>query len=212
MINVVKIYLVFTVILAAGINFSQDYKVRNNSVVQQETPSLLNTDLNNDISIIRENNNTAENNNNELFIFELFRDRKSVNNTPFNLNIISSFRNNIRFGGFWDKYTIINLTPELNIKPADYLSIYAIHNLSYFVPVKGIKQNLKSMVLRGAAIMAVDNSAKLFFSKGSILGSVIGFAAKIFLINVINRIEKNNDEKNNLQHYDYQYYSVSIRF
>jgi hypothetical protein len=128
------------------------------------------------------------------------------------LDIISSFRSNIRFGGFWDKYTIINFTPQMYIKPVDFISIYAIHQTSFFVPIDGIKPNIRSMALRSAAVILVDNSVKIFLGSSKVIGPVLGFLAKNLLIYTVNKMEKEADKKNNLISYDHHYYSISIRF
>lgn len=189
--------------------FSQSTKVKS-VITQTETSVLINTDLNNNISITKENKVFSKTT--ELFMFEMFSHRNHQAELPFTQSIVSSFRDNIRFGGFWDKFTIVNLTPSLNIKPAEFISLYAFHNLSYFVPLEGIRENIKSMAMRGGVLMAVDYAEKMFSNRKNILVPLISFAAKILLVNIINRTEKDRDKENNLLHYDYQYYSVSIRF
>src|SRR5690348_11124922 len=44
--------------------------------------------------------------------------------------IISSFKSNIHFAGFWNHYAIINFTPDVFVKAFDFISIYASHNTS----------------------------------------------------------------------------------
>jgi hypothetical protein len=126
-------------------------------------------------------------------------------------NIISSFRENIRFGGFWDKYAIINFTPSVNIKPFDFISINANQNLSCFIPVQGIKEHFKSLCIQGAALLAVDNSIKLLFGANRIIPSVAGYAAKNIIISLLRRmIEKKSN--NQVYSYNSYNYSVNIRF
>jgi hypothetical protein len=60
--------------------------------------------------------------------------------------------------------------------------------------------------------MIVDNSVKFFLSSSRVIGPVLGFVAKNILITIINKMQEKTDVKNDLQKYDYQYYSVSIRF
>lgn len=189
--------------------FSQSTKVKGVVIAETETSVILNPDLEKNISIKREN---EINQSSELFMFDLYSGKKQSVDLPLSSNIVSSFRNNIRFGGFWDKYTIINLTPSLNIKPADFISFYAFQNLSYFVPIDGIKQNFKSMAFRGFALMLIDYTEKILFKGKNILVPIISFAAKVMFVSLVNNTERNNDERNNLHHYDYHYYSVSIRF
>lgn len=126
-------------------------------------------------------------------------------------NIVSSFRENIRFGGFWDKYAIINFTPAINLQPFEFLSINANQSLSCFVPISGIKEHFKSLFLQGAAILAVDNSVKLFFSSNRIIAPIIGFTLKNLIISVLKRTLEKKSEKQIFSYGSY-YYSMKIVF
>ncbi len=198
-------------VLLCNITFAQDLKVSGTHSTQNESP-LVSMKSVEKLSIIK----TDEIQKSEL-IKEFYDIQFKVSKPPGKkdiprFDIISSFRSNIRFGGFWDKYSIINFTPEMNIQPTDFIRVYAIHSMSYFVPIDRIKQNFRSMALRGAAIMVIDNSVKLLLGSSRLFGPLLSFLAKNLLIYSINKIEKESDKKNNLNNYDYHYYSVSIRF
>jgi hypothetical protein len=138
-------------------------------------------------------------------------DQQQESKVKRTFNIVSSFRENIRFGGFWGKYAIININPSLNIKPFDFISIYANQNLSCFIPIDGIKEHFKSLFVQGVAILAVDNSVKLFFDSHKILPVLAGFVIKNFIIStVIKSINKQTGNK--MYAYNSYYYSMSIRF
>lgn len=127
---------------------------------------------------------------------------------PF--NIVSSFRSNIRFGGFWGKYAIVNFTPQVLVKPAGFISIYANHSTSCFIPMDGIKEHMEKLCIQGAAILAVDNTIKLFFGSDDMIPSIAGFIAKTLIINtVMSSVNKNS--KNKMYDFKSYYYSVSIR-
>jgi len=131
-------------------------------------------------------------------------------NEEFNLNIVSSFRNNIKFGGFWEGYVIINFTPQVLVKPFDFISIYANHNTICFIPIAGITEHMKQLCIQGAAILAVDNSVKLIFGSNSIIPSIAGFTAKNIIISLLMKsINKNTDSK--IYNNNSYYYSISIR-
>lgn len=198
--------------LPSCVLFAQDGKPRKNSDSQIEQGSVNSLNSVGKISIIKKEESRINSLGNELYGFQYFNQQNNSKSTEPDFDVVSSFRSNIRFGGFWDKYTIINLTPEMQIKPADFISVYAIHNTSYFVPIDGIKQNFRSMAIRSAAVMIVDNSMKMLMSSSKIIGPVIGFLAKNLLIYAVDKFEKESDAKNNLLNYDYHYYSVSIRF
>lgn len=126
-------------------------------------------------------------------------------------NIVSSFRENIHFGGWWNRYAIINFTPNINIKPFSFISIYANQNLSCFVPIEGIKEHFEFLCVQGASILAIDNSFKLLFDQNKIIPSVIGFALKNLVMAVVMNT-LNNNSPNRLYSYRSYYYSMNITF
>jgi len=126
----------------------------------------------------------------------------------FPKTLISSFNNNFHFAGFWDKYAVINVTPQMYIKPFDFISIYANHSTSMYIPITEVKEHFKSLAIEGAAIIAVDNAVKFLFSSKPLLQSVINFAAKNFVISLV----KKKFSKKSMPEFKYYYYAVSIRF
>ena len=98
-------------------------------------------------------------------------------------NIVSSFRQNIRFGGFWDRYAIVNFTPDMFIKPFDFISIYAVHNTSYFIPIIAVKEHFRLMAIQSMAILAIDNTIKFLLPAGKMIKSIAGFVLKNIVIN-----------------------------
>lgn len=126
-------------------------------------------------------------------------------------NIVSSFRQNIRFGGFWDRYAIVNFTPNMFIKPFDFLSIYAVHNSSYFIPIKAVKEHFKLMAVQSAAILAIDNTIKHLLPASKMIKAIAGFVLKNVLINSLlgEIISKGSDRIFEQGSY---YCSMSIRF
>ena len=101
--------------------------------------------------------------------------------------IISSFNNNFHFAGFWGRYAVVNVTPQMFIKPFSFLSVYANHSTSMHIPIAEVKQHFRSLLIEGAAILAVDNSVKLLFSSSPMLLSIVNFAAKNLVINILKR-------------------------
>ncbi len=96
------------------------------------------------------------------------------------------------------------------IQPFGFISIYASHNSSMYVPVKEIKENIKSLIIEGAAVMAVDNAVKFLFSFNNIAQSVSGFALKNIAISILRNSLKTSS--NGMLEFKYFYYSVSIKF
>jgi hypothetical protein len=126
-------------------------------------------------------------------------------------NIVSSFRENIKFGGYWDRYAIINFTPSVNIKPFDFISINASQTLSCFVPIDGIKEHFKILSIQGAAILAVDNTFKLIFGPNKIIQPLIGFAMKLLITSIAMKYV-NIDSKYRMYIYNSYSYSMHISF
>lgn len=126
-------------------------------------------------------------------------------------NIVSSFRQNIRFGGFWDRYAIVNFTPYMYIKPFDFLSVYAVHNSSYFIPVKAIKEHFRLLAIQSAAILVIDNSVKHLMPAGKMIRTITGFLLKNIVINTLldDILSRGSDRIFEQGSY---YCAVSIRF
>jgi hypothetical protein len=122
----------------------------------------------------------------------------------------SSYRNNIRFGGFRDKYAIINFTPSVFIKPASFINFSANHNYSCFVPMDGIKEHIKFLFVQGAAVLAVDNTIKLFFGSEDVIPKIAGFVFKTLIITEVMKTINKNNSNPMYEHKTYRY-SVSIR-
>lgn len=144
--------------------------------------------------------------------FRIFRSQKEE---KYTFDLMSSVGSNISFGGFWDKYAVINFTPQINIKPVSFISIYANHYLNCFIPLNGVKEYSRSLILQGIAILAIDNSMKLFLnSSNSWISSIVSFAAKNILINILIKPSINNSSKSPspVLKYENYYYSMSITF
>lgn len=124
---------------------------------------------------------------------------------------VASFRENIHFAGFWDHYAILNFTPAVNLQPFDFMTINASQNLSCYIPIHGIKEHFGTLVAHGAAILAVDNSVKLFFGSGRMLPSIAGFVLKNIITTLITA-SFNKKSQNKVYSYNNYYYSMSIRF
>jgi len=134
--------------------------------------------------------------------------QSSVYNFRFPNTLVSSFNNNFHFAGFWNKYAIINVTPQMYIKPFDFISIYANHSTSMYIPIAKVKEHFKSLAVEGAAVLAIDNSVKFLFSSKPLLQSVVNFIAKNIAISFI----KKSFEGEKITEFKYYYYAVSIRF
>jgi len=126
-------------------------------------------------------------------------------------NIVSSFRENIHFGGFYDRYAIINFTPAMSLKPFDFININASQIYSCFVSISGIKEHFKTLCIQGAAVLAVDNSVKLFFGADKMIPSIVGFAAKNIIITLL-KSKLMKKSPNQIYSYDSYSYSFSIKF
>jgi hypothetical protein len=122
-------------------------------------------------------------------------------------SLVSSFRSNIRFGGFWDKYAIINFSPSVFITPFDFISIYGNHNAGFFIPINAIKHEMKSLCIRSAAILAIDNACRFLMGTGGLVPAVTNFVLKAAVLGLL----KTTPSTEVIQ-YNTFYYAVSVRF
>lgn len=211
---------VIKILLAAyclhSISFSQDIRQVNPVNVTVETnydsKYLLQQELNSTKNSISKQSDAEK-----IQIIELYRYSFDLMNTSKKIkeestfNIVSSFRQNIKFGGFWDRYAIVNFTPDMYIKPFDFVSIYAVHNSSYFIPIKAVKEHFKLMAVQSAAILAIDNTIKHLLPASKMIKAIAGFLLKNIVINSLlgEIISKGSDKIFEQGSY---YCSLSIRF
>lgn len=175
------------------------------------TQSLLDQDNNSQKNSTKQNENKVIKNV-ELYrySFDLFQ-RSRIVKEENTFNIVSSFRQNIRFGGFWDRYAIVNFTPDMFIKPFDFISIYAVHNTSYFIPIIAVKEHFRLMAIQSMAILAIDNTIKFLLPAGKMIKSIAGFVLKNIVINSLLNDILNTGSDRIFEQGNY-YCSVSVRF
>ena len=205
MLKVVIKYLILVFLLISS-SYAQDelqdieLKVKNN-------PSIIQIDdADKTLPVNRSEERILENP--DLVLNKLRTPPPQPFSFEFPKSLITSFNSNFHFAGFWGKYAVINVTPQMYIKPFEFISIYANHSTSMYIPVAEVKDHFKSLAIEGAAILAVDNSVKLLFSSHPLLQSLISFAAKNLMISVIKKTFA--DVK--VHEFKYYYYAVSIRF
>jgi hypothetical protein len=133
------------------------------------------------------------------------------NDERLTTKLMASYRENIKFGGFWNSYAIINFSPSVNIQPFDFVSINANQNLSCFVNIHDIKQNFRTLFIHGAVVLAIDNSFKFIFGSNKMIPSIISFTAKNIIISFLNN-SITSKNRNQIFGYNGYYYSISIRF
>ncbi len=140
-----------------------------------------------------------------------FQPQKQITQPDIKSRLVSSFRENIHFAGFWNHYAIINFTPAMNIKPFDFMTIDANQNLSCYIPIGGIKEHFKTILIHGAAILAIDNSVKLMEVSNSMVRSIAGFVLKNVITTILKAyIDKPSSKK--IYSYNSYFYSMSIKF
>lgn len=145
----------------------------------------------------------------EKFHFEY---HKSKIQQHYSFDLFNSVGSNINFGGIWDKYAVINFTPQISIQPASFLKIYANRFLNCLIPVDGIKGYSASVIIQSALMLAADNALKLMMnSKNNWITDLISFAAKNLLINILIKPDLENSKSPALLYESY-YYSTSIIF
>jgi hypothetical protein len=213
-LNTVIKYLIFLVILPSVIFAQSGTSIKSNFAHEPGTPHNSPSELTpmSKISLTKKTDVKKSEESIPLIFYEKhpveFFQKNNKAETSF--NIVSSFRNNIRFGGFWGEYAIVNFTPSMQLQPFDFISVYANHNFSCFVPIKGIKEHMEMLCIQGAAVLAVDNSVKLIFGTRKMLPSIASFIAKTIIINSL-MASINKNKKNKILDYRSYYYAFSIR-
>jgi hypothetical protein len=210
---VIKYFLLLVVIPA--VIYGQASEIINHNFAQESGELQTTASESKPISKISLTKRSEVKRNNE--ITPILRERQPIeffrknNKVESSFNIVSSFRSNIRFGGFWGKYAIVNFSPQVNVKPFDFMSVYANHNFSCFIPIKGIKEHFKMLCIQGVSILAVDNAVKFIFGSDNSIPALAGFALKTIIINsVMSKINKG--KKNKIYDNVSYYYSISIKF
>ncbi len=189
-----------------------------NSLTDEPRPAPENHDNNSVIKIKQDSKNVSSINkddnpldNSDVLLHEYtnsqFQHKKTeVFHAP---GIVSTFRSNINFGGFWAGYAIINFTPQMSIKPFDFINIYANHSSSMYVPITEVKSYFKSLAIKGAAVLAIENSLRFVLPPNQMVQSLTGFVLKNLVISLIERSLYKPDAVLEFKNY---YYSVNIRF
>lgn len=211
--HVIKILLAFYCL--QFVSLSQDLNeavpVKVNNVNTYDSKYLLQEELKQSKSSTTQNN--IENiQKAELYrySFDMMQKSRTIKEES-SFNIVSSFRQNIRFGGFWDRYAIVNFTPDMFIKPFDFISIYAVHNSSYFIPIKAVKEHFKLMAIQSAAVLAIDNSIKYLLPVNKMIKAIAGFVLKNVVMNsLLDKII--NSGKDRIFEQGSYYCAVSFRF
>ncbi len=199
-----------------SISFSQDIRqvkpVNETRENNYDSKYLLQQELNSTKNSATKQSESEKIQSIELYrySFDLMQKGKKIKEES-TFSIVSSFRQNIRFGGFWDRYAIVNFTPDMYIKPFDFISIYAVHNTSYFIPIIAVKEHIKLMAIQSAVILAIDNSVKFLLPMSKTLKAIAGFIIKNVVINSFTKdiINRGNDRIFEQGNY---YYAVSVRF
>jgi hypothetical protein len=205
------------ILLIVNLTLAQDSIIKNKKITV--TKNENNIDLFSNSALIDNGNLITKNDVGsknvsriESLEFKFYNEKSTAKNS---FDLISSVGGNISFGGVWENYAIVNFTPQLFIKPAGFLSIYANHYINCFIPLEHAKEYSKSILLQSLTVLAVDNSMKYFLnSDNNWIPEVISFIAKNLLLNTILRPAISNSENSPfpILQYENYYYSMSINF
>lgn len=159
-------------------------------------------------------NSTENKKRNDLIRAENYEYTFSRARQEESFDLFSSVGSNINFGGIWDRYTVINFTPQLDMKPADFISVYANHYMNCLIPLTEVKEYSKTLVIQTAAIMTVEGCMNLFFEKKNWIAQTVSFALKNIITNlfIMPSIENRNAYKDDILLYHSYYCSVKFVF
>ncbi len=203
----------YLLLLSLSVEYSFSQEITPDS--KKNTHPYKNTFIESSVTKSEINNSNEQSKNGNQLLKEFhIRYLNSDRKDKYSFDLMSSVGSNISFGGFWDKYAVINFTPQISIQPVDFINIYANHYLNCLIPISGIKEYSASLILQGAAILAVDNSMKFILNnnKNWIL-EVVSFAAKNLLIGLLIKPSITDKETSGqVLHYENFYYSMKITF
>lgn len=207
-----KLVIIFFLLLIPALNsVSQVTKLKGNVSFNEETPSIIKVNKEEKKSLLKSTEDNLTLKSEQEYRIYIQQQNVMQRSVPEDnsFNLVSSFRKNVRFGGIWGGYAVVNFTPNMLIQPVDFISIYASHNFRNFIPMKSIKENIKPLIIEGAAVLAIDNTLKFLLSSNKIIQAIVSFAAKNIIINMLNDPKQ---KKTKLGDYRSYYYSLSIRF
>lgn len=129
-------------------------------------------------------------------------------------DLMSSFGNNIGFGGFHDRYAVINFTPGLDVNPLSFLNVRCLNRLSCYIPVARINEYYKIVFAQGITMIAIDNTLGLISSSSNWILETAAFVTKNLIISFLFEpfIERSESTSNPILEYQYRTFSVSIMF
>lgn len=215
--NIVMIKHLLNIILLTNFTLAQD-AVQNNknyekNAFREESEQYSRSNLINNIKSIDIKNVERDRYfKKEIFeksFYKVYREEKN------SIDLISSVGNNMNFGGIWEKYAVINFTPQIYIQPAGFISIYANHYVNCLIPLNAVKDYSKSILVQGIAVVAVENSMKLFLSSNdNWITEVISFGVKNLLLSILIKpfVSSTSNSPSPVLQYDNYYYSMNITF
>jgi len=132
----------------------------------------------------------------------------------FRFDLVSSVGSNISFGGIYEKDAFINFTPNMFIRPADGIQIYANHNLLKVVPLEDINNAAGSLILQSIVLVAAENTINILVNERTWVSELVTFTLKNILIGMLVRpVVKTSNRKMIPWIQDESfYYSVGVRF
>ncbi|HMQ68939.1 MAG TPA: hypothetical protein PKA90_07985 [Ignavibacteria bacterium] len=143
-----------------------------------------------------------------------FNSGRIKNDKNHSFDFLGNFGNNVSFGGFYESFAVINFTPQIYIKPAGFISVYANHYLNVLIPLSRAKEVSNSVLISSVSMLALEYASDLLFRNESWLAEIAEFTIKNCLLNLsLKPGLKNKDSSNeNILQFDNFYYSISISF
>ncbi|MDZ4713641.1 MAG: hypothetical protein SGI89_15140 [bacterium] len=200
-----RIKFILIILAATEISFSQQTSTQNNTETFNENTDKTSQTYKNLKLVEKRGQPLKDLLKQDVQVRFYIREQK----TEYKLDLLGSIGSNINFGGFWDKYAVINFTPQVYLKPLKFISIYSNRYLSCFIPAKSLKENLKDFILQSVSVLAIDNTFKAMFDKENLISDLLSFAAKNLFINLL---IKPSAKKSEIPVYESFYYSMRITF
>ncbi|MCB0727569.1 MAG: hypothetical protein KDD00_08895 [Ignavibacteriae bacterium] len=198
-----------SILIFANVSVSQTTKITETIKISPET----------DLKVFQSaQEKSSENKLKKEFYYRIdnleFNSSKFKKKEDYSFDILGNFGNNVSFGGFYESFAVINFTPQLNIKPAGFISVYANHYLNVLIPISRAREVSNSVLISSVSMLALEYAADLLFRNENWLAEIAEFAIKNCLLNLsLKPGLKNYDSSGeNILQFDNFYYSMSISF
>ncbi|MBV6477570.1 MAG: hypothetical protein HGGPFJEG_00309 [Ignavibacteria bacterium] len=206
--------IILLLIIFITINSASSQRLQNNEGSESLILDLNSASIYEHVNSVKKNIVTEDEYLNSGIIKIQIEDIAGKNNKDFSGNIFNDLGSNFNFGAVTENYAFISFTPSMHIQPAEFISIYANHNLMKLIPFSEMNKYAYSVFIQGLAIAGTQKSMELLFNSKSWITQAAAFTAKYLVLNLLIKPNTKSDNRKLLPWIqdEWFYYSVSIKF